>query len=152
MNTEREARRDAKEYARAQMFYGEGAGTRRKLITATVESKADRSPVYARAFRTELSHQDMADHAERARSERHRKDTAESVKKNTRALVSGNYQNVQSSVLLIIVAGYFAHKTGYDVKMYEKGKSFVADAKTKIKTYRNKKAQTVNPVDERKIP
>lgn len=37
--TNREARKDASEFARAQMFYGEGAGTRRKLIRATVDAK-----------------------------------------------------------------------------------------------------------------
>lgn len=36
-STKRVAKRDAKEYARAQMYYGEGAGNRRKLIKATVE-------------------------------------------------------------------------------------------------------------------
>ena len=34
----RKARKDAKEYARAKMYYGEGAGNRRKLIRATVKS------------------------------------------------------------------------------------------------------------------
>lgn len=147
MNTEREARRDAKEFARAQMFYGEGAGTRRKLISATVEAKADRDPMYARSFRRELSRQDMADHAEKARKERDRKDTSDAVKKNTRAILSGNYQNAQTSVLVLIVAAYFAHHTGLDVKVYEKSKLIVADTKIKVKKYRDKITHKINSRD-----
>jgi hypothetical protein len=138
MNTAREARRDAKEYARAQMSYGEGAGTRRKLINATVESKADRNPEYARRFRTELEHQDMAEHAEKARHERERKDRTESFTKNTKALMTGNPENLQATLFVLVVAGYFIHQTGLDVKVYVKGKIFVADVKAKIRKYRNR--------------
>ena len=37
---QKEASKDAKEFARAKMFYGEGAGNRRKLIKATVNQKS----------------------------------------------------------------------------------------------------------------
>jgi adenosyl cobinamide kinase/adenosyl cobinamide phosphate guanylyltransferase len=146
MNTQREARRDAKEYARAQMYYGEGAGTRRKLIGATVEAKADRDPSYAREFRNELSRQDMAEHATKARHERERKDTVDSVKKNTRALVTGNYQNVQSGVLLVCLAAYFAHRTGLDEKMYRKSQQIRADIQVRYKAWRLRKTK-INPVN-----
>jgi hypothetical protein len=39
-STSRDAAKDAKEFARAKAFYGEGAGTRRKLIRGTVEGKS----------------------------------------------------------------------------------------------------------------
>lgn len=148
MNTQREARRDAKEFARAQMYYGEGAGTRRKLITATVESKADKNPEYARVFRSELSRQDMAEHATKARHERERTDRTESVKKNTRALITGDYRNVQSGILIIALAVYFAHRTGFDVKVYEKSKEIVTDVRSRIRKYRNNRnISPINPVD-----
>lgn len=120
MKTEREARRDARKYARAQMYYGEGAGTRRKLINATVEAKTHRDPTYARAFREELARQDMAEHARKARLERARTDALESTRRNTRAILTGNYQNMQAGVALLILVGYVAHQTGLDVKAYEK--------------------------------
>ena len=48
--TDKEAKKDAAEFARAKMFYGEGAGTRRKLIKAKVESRSSRDPAYKKAF------------------------------------------------------------------------------------------------------
>ena len=135
MKTEREARRDARKYARAQMYYGEGAGTRRKLINATVEAKTHRDPTYARAFREELSRQDMAEHARKARIERARTDALESTRRNTRAILTGNYQNMQAGVALLILVGYVAHQTGLDVKAYEKAK----EIKTKLQNRRTAK-------------
>ena len=41
----RRARRDAKEYTQAKMYYGEGAGNRRKLIKATVKARS-KDPFY----------------------------------------------------------------------------------------------------------
>ena len=52
--TDREAKKDAEEFARAKLFYGQGAGTRRKLIKATVEAKSKRDPSYAKAFDNHL--------------------------------------------------------------------------------------------------
>lgn len=131
MNSGKEARNDAREFARAQMYYGEGAGTCRKLIEASVESKALRDPEYARAFRQELQRQDMAEHATAARKERRRRDNAEAVKQNTKAIVTGNYQNAQSTVLVMVVAAYAVHQTGLDKKVYEKGKKLVGDLKAR---------------------
>ena len=46
----REAKRDAKEAARAKMSYGEGAGNRRKLINESVKAKSKKDPNYKKAF------------------------------------------------------------------------------------------------------
>lgn len=72
--TNKEARKDATEFARAKMFYGEGAGNRRKLINASVDAKRKRDPSYGKAFDHHLAKQNMADHAQKARSERSRTD------------------------------------------------------------------------------
>lgn len=133
-----QARRDAVEYARSQMFYGDGAGVRRRLIETTVDSKSRRDPIYARTFMIELGRQDMAEHAEKARKERERADRNESIKRNTRALASGNYHNAQTSVLILLGVGYLAHKTGYDKVALEKGKELYGKAKLRIKKYRQK--------------
>ena len=84
--TDREAKKDAKEFARAKMFYGEGAGTRRKLIKSTVEAKAKKDPDYKRAFENHLSSQDMSTHAQKARRERSRKDAVNQTKKTARGV------------------------------------------------------------------
>jgi len=72
--TNREAKKDAKEFARAKLFYGEGAGNRRKLINNTVADKRKRDPAYGKAFDHHLSNQNLADHAQKARKERSRTD------------------------------------------------------------------------------
>lgn len=138
MKTTKEARRDAEEYARAQMYYGDGAGIRRKLIIATVDSKLQRDPTYARAFRNELAHQDMSEHAQKARRERERADRNASLKRNTRAILTGKSQNAQTGVLIVILAATVAHKTGYDKVIYEKGKEYATKAKARLKHYKQK--------------
>lgn len=132
MSIERKARRDAREYARAQMYYGDGAGIRRKHISATVESRAKLSPTYAQVFHAELARQDMAEHAAKARGERTRKDVGEAVSHNAKALVGGKYESVNGAILIAIVTGYFVHTTGLDQKIYDKGRELHAKVKNKI--------------------
>lgn len=52
--TKRMAKKDAKEYAQAKMYYGEGAGTRRKLIKNTVEQRKKDRPGYEKEFNKRL--------------------------------------------------------------------------------------------------
>ena len=82
-STNRDARKDAKEFAAAKMFYGEGAGNRRKLIKAKVETKSKRDPNYAKAFKDNLNNQDLAKASDKARKER--KSTDRKVKNKQRA-------------------------------------------------------------------
>ena len=79
--TDREARKDAQESARAKMFYGDGAGTRRKLINKSVEAKKARDSDYAKAFDRHISTQDLSKHASKAKSERKRTDRKDRTKK-----------------------------------------------------------------------
>lgn len=81
-NINREARKDAKEFARAKMFYGEGAGTRRKLIKNMVEGKQKKDPSYGKAFEHHLANQDMSTHASKARKERGRTDKTQTAKRS----------------------------------------------------------------------
>jgi hypothetical protein len=57
---DRHARKDAHEFARSKAFFGEGAGTRRKLIKQTVEGKTKNIPGYKQAFDHHLSRQDTS--------------------------------------------------------------------------------------------
>ena len=82
--TNREAAKDAQEFARAKMFYGEGAGTRRKLIKAKVEAKLKKDANYKKAFDHHLNKQDLGKHAEKARGERKRKDVTSGTSKAVR--------------------------------------------------------------------
>lgn len=82
----RAARRDAKEMARAKMYYGEGAGTRRKLINATVKAKR-KDPVYSKLFDEEFNKQDMAAAAQNARKTRNRADRKNKANKLIKNIV-----------------------------------------------------------------
>lgn len=84
--TSREARKDADEFAKAKMFYGDGAGTRRKLIKAKVESKSSKDPSYKKAFDHHLGNQDLGKRASQARGERKRKDTVATTAKTARGV------------------------------------------------------------------
>lgn len=84
--TNREAKKDAKEFARAKMFYGEGAGTRRKLIKNTVDAKASKDPSYKKAFDHHIDSQDMSKHASKARTERRNKDVRNTAAKTARGV------------------------------------------------------------------
>lgn len=53
----REARRDAKESARAKMYYGEGAGVRRRNINAIVKQKS-KDPTYKAEYEKAYAKQD----------------------------------------------------------------------------------------------
>lgn len=83
--TSREAKKDATEHAKARMFYGDGAGTRRKLINAKVASKS-KDASYKKAFDYHSSQQNMAKRASQARGERARKDTKNAVARTARGV------------------------------------------------------------------
>lgn len=117
----REASKDVKEFARAKMFYGESAGTRRKLIKAKVEEKS-KDPGYKEAFDYALSQQNMEKHVNAAKRERAAKDVKNTAEKTGRGIVNivaGNPQRAAASVLAV----YGALKvTGLDKKIVQKGK------------------------------
>lgn len=135
MNVLKEARRDAEEYAFSQMYYGEGAGNKRKLIAATVAAKALRNPGYKREFDRAYARQDMAKHAEAATKVRRRTDAIHAVNKNVKAAATGNYGGVNAAVLVVGIAAFYAHKTGFDKKVVNKVKEKAHD----VKMWREKK-------------
>lgn len=79
----KEARKDAKRYADAKMYYGEGAGTRRKLLKGELSKKMS-DPEYKRAFDDAYSRVDLTKSTTRAINERHTRDTVASVKKTAK--------------------------------------------------------------------
>lgn len=83
---DKHAKKDAQEFARAKAFYGEGAGTRRKLIKATVEGKTKHMPGYKQAFDRHLENQDPSKHASKAVAERTRTDRKKNTKQTAGAV------------------------------------------------------------------
>ena len=123
MNLKDQARKDAVEFARAQMYFGEGAGNRRKLISASVAAKIERHPGYHALFNKFYAQQDMAKHAALARKERRRADTLHAINRNVKAAAAGNYGGVNAAVLVIAAGGWYAHQTGFDKKVAAKVKA-----------------------------
>ena len=107
--TRRTAQKDAKEFAEAKMFYGEGAGNRRKLIKNTVEQRSKDS-YYKKAFDYYLENQDMAKAAEKARIKRTTTDT----KKNTVRAAKTIVKMASTITATAATAYYLAHQTGVD--------------------------------------
>jgi hypothetical protein len=145
MNIQKQAQRDAEEYARAQVFFGEGAGIRRRLIDHKVAGHMD-DPKYAAAFDRALGKQDWADHTAAAVKERKRLDRGKSIHKNTRAVITGNRQNLDTGVFLLVSAALIAHKTGYDQKIYEAGKKKYQDLKRQYQAKRTLKKMNIHVV------
>jgi hypothetical protein len=143
MNVQKEAARDAYEFARASVFYGEGAGNRRKLIKTAVAAKVAMDPAYARAFEQALARQDMVHHVQKARRERHRRDVFHAVNKNTRNAMAGRYTGVNTAVIVLGTAGYFAHKNGYDKIVFDKAKVKYDRFRTKVRGRFHRVAEVV---------
>lgn len=110
---ERTAKKDAKEYARAKMYYGEGAGNRRKLIKNTVAERS-KNPHYKEAFERYSSQQDMAQHVNAARRERKLTDAKQSTKSGLKRILSF----VTGASAAGALAWSVAHYTGVDQQIY----------------------------------
>ena len=122
-----QAKKDAKEFARAKMFYGEGAGTRRKLIKNTVKER-QKDPIYKKAFEEALNNQNMAEHVSKAKSERVRKDTVNNVKKTGKSIVNavtGHPERLGATMAAMYGIYTIGNKTGINSKVINKAKGVV---------------------------
>lgn len=81
------ARKDAKRYADAKMYYGEGAGTRRKLLKAELSNKM-KDEHYKKAFDYYMQGADYEKSAHRAKRERRTRDTVKKVRTTTHKVES----------------------------------------------------------------
>lgn len=72
----RKAKKDAKRFADAKMYYGKGAGTRRKLLKAELDAKKKNLPGYEQEFNNQLKNVNYSKSAKKATKERHVRDTA----------------------------------------------------------------------------
>ena len=126
--TSREAKKDAEEFTRAKLFFGEGAGTRRKLIKAKVESKAKKDPSYKKAFDHHVEDTDLGKRASQARGERKRKDVVASTKKTARGVhhtLNGNSRYASAASAMLVGGAMYAHKTGVDKVVLDHAKTLL---------------------------
>lgn len=105
-STNRAAKKDAKEFTRAKMYYGEGAGNRRKLIKAKVTERS-KDPSYKKAFDHHVANTNWEKRSKEARSKRGRANAAKGAGKAARGaknVALGNYRNVSVGILATAVA------------------------------------------------
>jgi len=121
----RRARKDAKEYARAKMYYGQGAGTRRKLIKATVDERS-KDPDYKKAFDEALSKQNMSKHVSAAKRERTINTAKDKTVKFGRGMVNSILHTGAPVAASAAVTYTALHSTGLDKKIT----AYVRDAVT----------------------
>ena len=114
----RKARKDAKEYARAKMFYGEGAGNRRKLINATVKERS-KDLRYKEEFDRQLAKQDMSKHASAAKRERAVRSARKSTAKTARGLVNASLGNIGKASAAAASIYMLGRVTGVNEKIAE---------------------------------
>lgn len=137
------AQQDAERWAAAAMFYGEGAGTRRKLLTAEIDEKAWNTDGYIESFHQAYNALDMDKFAKAAVRERQAIDRAAKASKNFRAIRTGNYQGLSTGVFVAVGTAYVLHVTGYDKVLLAEGKKAYKKAKVEV-IFRKKKWQGRN--------
>lgn len=126
--TNKMAKADAEEFTRAKLFFGEGAGTRRKLIKAKVEERSKRDELYKKAFDHHVTKTDLGKRATQATKERKRTDRKKSVKKTGKGVghvLRGNSQYANTAAVAGVAAGGYARRRGWDRKAANAGRDFV---------------------------
>lgn len=128
-NVQKDAARDAAEYAEALMSYGEGAGTRRKLITSAVAYKTERIPGYHEAFNAAYDKVDLTKTIKHAKRAGKTRDVGALTSKNVKAMTRGDIHHMSTPLIVGVVVLAVAHKTGYDKKAIAYTKRKAGDVK-----------------------
>lgn len=140
--TKSKARKDAKEFARAKMYYGNGAGTRRKLIKAKV-SERSKDPVYKKEFDRVYNNQNMYKVAGKAVRERRRNDAAHQTKRVGKGVYNklvGNPVAIPAASAAIVAGLTVTNKTGATKVVAKAAKSGLSDISKKVrKKYKDEK-------------
>jgi hypothetical protein len=118
------AKKDAKRYMDAKMFYGKTAGTRRKLLKAELDKKIKNVPGYEQVFNQHLEGVDKAKSAQKAVSERNRIDTTQ----KGRSLLKKMLGVTGSLTVGIASMAYAANKEKVDSFVIGQSKRLVKDA------------------------
>jgi len=128
-STNNMARRDAKRHADAKMFYGETAGTKRKLLKAEIDRKKKNIPDYEKAFNVHLASVDMAKSAKKAVNDRVRIDTLDKGRKFLKKAldITGPISVTVASAL------YLRNKDKVDAFVISQGKRIISTISKAVK-------------------
>lgn len=119
------AKKDAEEFTRAKLYFGEGAGTRRKLIKAKIEERS-KDRLYKKALDYHVKKTDLAKRANQAKNQRKRTDVTKTVKKTARK--SGLNDIVRDAVVRKLLEQDGLNDDGRDkiVGTFDAGADFLA--------------------------
>lgn len=123
---QKDASNDAREYARAKAYYGEGAGTRRKRIRNRISERM-KDPDYKAEFDRQMKQQNMEQHQKAADRERKWEDTKNTVGQTARG-IKNILLGVGSASIAAIGIVKLAQATGLDKKIANWGKTTFAKA------------------------
>lgn len=137
----KDAADDAKEFARAKAYYGEGAGNRRKKIKNIVDERS-KDPDYKAAFERELANQDMVKATAAADRKRHFEDAKSKTAQTARGVKNFLLGNAVPMTTAAVAIGSVLKYTGAGKKVAQWGKTTLSVALNKM---RNAKAtHTIN--------
>ncbi len=123
MRTKKTAAKDAYRWAYAEMFFGEGAGIRRKHLSVELNQKFMTLPGYREAFDKAFEKLDLAEIAIKAAKERKKLDRGKFISRNVKGLVTGNKSSLTTAVAVGVTAYTIAHQTGLDKVIVEEAKN-----------------------------
>lgn len=139
MNVKKQAAKDAYEYALADLFFGEGAGTRRKLISTKVSWNSEHIPGYKAALDKALAQVNFAQISEQAVKERKKIDRLHSASKNLKALGRGDLRGASTAVVVLATVAVVAHEAGFDRVAVVEAKKAHRKAKAKYAAFKLKR-------------
>lgn len=119
-----DAQNDAREYARAKAYYGEGAGTRRKKIKNQISERM-KDPDYKKAFDEHMKNQNMEEHQRAADKERRWEDTKTNVGKTARGVKNLMLGLGSASLAAVALYGVAKH-TGLGEKLKSWGQTAIS--------------------------
>lgn len=128
-----DARNDAKEYAVAKAYYGEGAGNRRKHIKNIV-SERSKDPDYKAAFEKYLSSQDTEKAQTTADRQRHVNTAKAKTAQTARGVKNFLLGNAVPMTTAAVAIGAALKYTGAGKKIAEWGKKTVSSITNKVKS------------------
>ena len=122
----REARRDAKESARAKMYYGEGAGVRRRNINAIVKQKS-KDPTYKAEYEKAYAKQDLSKARRSAQRQRTITDKTKGFRQGARNVGRAITREATKAVGFAAATAASA-AIGYVIKNPKETKAFIQNA------------------------
>ena len=134
---DKDARKDASEYARAKAYYGEGAGTRRKQIKNLISERM-KDADYEKAFNKYLSEQDMAAHQKAANRERKTQDVKNATVRTARGVKNFLLGNAVPMTLTAMSIGAVLKYTGVGSKIASYGRQTMSNAMNWVKQHGSK--------------